>query len=161
MVRKMLGPKGQSATSLANEAGVSIPTLIRWRRKACTMGDMTSNNDSKRAQDWTALEKMQAILDTSKMSDAELGKYLRAKGLHSQTLEQWRETAEEELSTKTRAKKKRRTEEEREIRRLNHELRRKEKALAEAAALLVLKKKLSGILDKEDEETDSNRRKGK
>lgn len=154
MVKRMLGANGQSATSLSRESGVSIPSLIRWKREACTISEMTTTKDSKRSQDWTPLEVMRALVETAEMGDDELGKYLRSRGLHEKTLKEWREDAEANFGKHTRKQRAKKSVEQKEIRRLSSELRRKDAALAEAAALLVLKKKLSPILGLEDEETE-------
>lgn len=154
MVKRMLGANGQSASSLSRTSGVSVPTLIRWREKACTIAGMTSENDPKRAQDWTPLEVMRVLVETAEMDDSELGKYLREKGLHEETLKEWREDADVNFGSHSREKRAKKSVEQKEIRRLSHELRRKDAALAEAAALLVLKKKLSPILGLEDEDNE-------
>ena len=97
----------------------------------------------KRPQDWTAAEKLEAVLESASLSEQELGEYLRRKGLHEAQLEQWRrrvtEASMEALQSKSSRKKA--SVEAKRVRALERELRRKEKALAETAALLVLKKK--------------------
>ena len=80
------------------------------------------------------------MLEASRLSDEQLGAFLRREGLHEATLREWRAAALEALGTPKTARA-----ETRRVRELERELRRKDKALAETAALLVLQKKgLSG-----------------
>ena len=96
----------------------------------------------RRPQDWTAEEKLDAILEYEKLNEEERGKYLRERGLHSIHIERWKEAIVEGLKSSKLNKKDLR---EKRIKELEKELRRKDKALAETAALLVLKKKAQDI----------------
>lgn len=171
MVRRMTGPRPLSATEVSRETGIPQPTLSRWLRMAATF-EPVSNRDpkppkstttpasSKRAQDWTPHEKVQAVLDAASMSDDELGAYLRRTGLHREQLEQWRrqalDAAANALGENTGRRKRGSgpTPEQKRIRELEKQLRRKDRALAEAAALLVLKKKADAWYGDEEDETD-------
>ena len=106
---------------------------------------------SKRPEDWTAEEKLKALLEYDKLDEQHKGKYLREKGLHSVYLQRWQQEFVEAYASK---KKKTRGGDPKQtrIKELEKELRRKDKALAETAALLVLKKKAQAIWgDPEDE----------
>ena len=156
MVEKMCGPDAVSACALAKQEGVSQTTLSRWKRQAAMLGDMSKRHKhekfsekptSRRPQDWSLEEKLQAIIEASGLSGSELGAYLRRKGLHEGTLGQWRALLESALSDRpTRPKKSREHRDaDKRVRALERELKRKNAALAEAAALLVLKKKVREI----------------
>ena len=105
----------------------------------------------RRPQDWTAEEKLNAVLEYEKLEEEEQrGKYFRAKGLHSVHIERWKQEIIEGLKSSKLVKKDPRA---KRIKELERELRRKDKALAETAALLVLKKKAQAIWgEREDEE---------
>ncbi len=104
---------------------------------------------ARRPQDWTAEEKLDAVLDYEKLEEEKRGGYLREKGLHSVHTERWKQQIIEGL---TAPKQSKRDPRDKRIKELEKELRRKEKALAETAALLVLKKKAQAIWgDGEDE----------
>ena len=106
---------------------------------------------SKRPEDWTAEEKLKAVIEYDKLDEQDKGKYLREKGLHSIHLQRWEREFIEAYASK---KKKTRgvDPKQKRIKELEKELRRKDKALAETAALLVLKKKAQAIWgDPEDE----------
>ena len=96
----------------------------------------------RRPQDWTAEEKLVAVLEYEKLKEQERGTYLREKGLHSVHIERWKQQILEGLKSSKSGKKDPR---DTKIKELEKELGRKEKALAEAAALLVLKKKAQDI----------------
>jgi hypothetical protein len=166
MVEKMAGPNGRSAHMLSQEVGVAQPTLSRWLREAgASRVPPVSKKKSKRRrssneagvnrrpQDWKPAEKLQVVLEAAALTDAELGEFLRRKGLHEAQLEEWRRLATEALGNSQRQSRKPSAEEAR-IRELEKELRRKDKALAEAAALLVLQKKARAIWGDGGDDTD-------
>lgn len=143
MVEKLSRPGSKSATALAEEIGVSQSTLSRWLREYGRFGTTGEGmRNKKRPQNWTAKEKMEAVIAYDRMGESERGQYLRGHGLYSVDIERWREEMLEALSKKP----KKGDPKDKRIRDLESELRRKEKALAEAAALLVLKKKSPGDL---------------
>ena len=120
--------------------------------------DQTGNGDpaARRPQDWSADEKLEAVIQASSLSDEELGTFLREKGLHEADLRAWRKTVTAALGGHQR-KPRKGTKETRRIRELEKELDRKEKALAEAAALLMLKKKVQQIWGDEDGSTSGRK----
>jgi transposase-like protein len=162
MVQRMSGPRATSANALAGEVGIGQPTLSRWLRAARGNVDgMPKRPPSRpsssspvakkprRPEDWSPAERLRAVAEASRLSDDELGEFLRREGLHEATLLEWRATALEALepARKTRSEQKR-------VRELEKQLRRKDKALAEAAALLVLQKKVRAIWGDEDDDTE-------
>ena len=104
--------------------------------------------NKKRPQNWTAEEKMQAVMAYDGMDESERGLYLRGHGLYSVDIERWRDEMLQALSQKP----KKGDPKDKRIKNLESELRRKEKALAETAALLVLKKKAQAIWGDDEEE---------
>jgi transposase len=158
MVQKMLA--GRSANSIAQEVGVNQPTLSKWLRDARTMtsvpkrgGEPESGKAGRRPEDWSAEEKLEVVLQAQGLGEAELGEFLRRRGVHEEQLGRWRETALESLKAGRRGSPK--AGEAKRIKELERELRRKEKALAEAAALLVLRKKAQALWGDEDASTES------
>jgi transposase len=161
MVQKMTDPDGPSPVSLAEDLGVSRSSLYRWVSEADTLDTLAPAeppsfaesikrlSNMKRPQDWSAEEKLAAVLEAASLSEEELGTFLRSRGLHEAQLQQWRDQMLIGLEPKPakRAETKR-------IQELEKELRRKDKALAETAALLVLKKKAQAIWGDEDDDTD-------
>lgn len=98
----------------------------------------------KSPRQWTPAEKLQVVLDAAALSDAELGAFLRERGLHTTQLLSWRATIAAALAERPRRKPEARAEQQR-IRVLERELLRKDRALAEVTALLALRKKVELI----------------
>lgn len=158
MVKRMAGPEGISATALSEEVGVPQSTLSRWLRAAATVASMDGSQGdgggkARRPQDWSADQKLRVVAEASTLSEAELGEFLRRKGLHTAQLEEWRAAAAQALGKAPKARRGQKSQETKRIKALERELDRKDKALAEVTALLVLKKKLETIWGGEDEST--------
>jgi hypothetical protein len=165
MVRRMLGPKAVTATVLAEETGVSQATLSRWLRETASVQAMSTQNkpppreapppapESRRAQDWTAEEKLRAVVEAMDLEGEALGACLRRRGVHQDQLAVWQESAKSALED--RALRRRSRGEGKRIKELERELRYKEKALAETAALLVLRKKANALWGAADDDTDA------
>jgi len=162
MVQRLMGPRAMTATSLATEVGIPQPTLSRWLRAAGgTLDGMTKERPtdtvtpkppppkSRRPEEWAAEDRLRVVFEASKLSEPELGPFLRREGLHEATLREWRAAALEGLGAprSNRAEGKR-------VRELEKQLRRKDRALAEAAALLVLQKKIQALWGDEDDDTE-------
>ena len=158
LVQRMLLPNPRPLASLSKETGVSEATLSRWRQ-AATLGGMPKERSisavSKPPHEWSPEAKLAVVVEASGIPDAELGAFLRRRGVHEAQLQEWRAAAMAGLSQpKAAGRSKMTSQEARRIRELERELRRKEKALAEAAALLVLKKKIQEIWGGEDDAMD-------
>jgi len=156
MVQRMSGPHARSATSLAKETGVAQATLSRWLIQARTIRPMSKDDRDTPKPDpirkeRSAEDKMRLVLEASRLSDAELGAFLRREGLHEAELDEWRDAMMSGL--KPPPSKHARSQEVRRVKQLEKELRRKDKALAEAAALLVLQKKVQDLWADEDDDT--------
>ena len=157
MVQRMTGPSPISTVALAKEVGISQSTLSRWRVASHSLPRMDANSpngsgSSKSPRQWTAAEKLQVVLDAARLSDAELGAFLRERGLHLTQLESWRAACANAL-TETRAQKPGSREEQQRIRALEKELLRKNLALAEVTALLALRKKVEALWGDADDDT--------
>lgn len=108
---------------------------------------------AKRPADWTPEEKFNLVLEAASVPEAELGAFLRRKGIHEAQLREWRQMMLGALKNRNSLPQGKATPENRRIRKLESELNRKEKALAEAAALLVLQKKAREIWGEEENST--------
>ena len=155
MVVKMMLPGGPRASQLSKEIGVCQPTLSRWKKAYGKVDLMSKGREKRRPQDWSAEERLEALKETSKLGEEELGSYLRREGLHSVQLEQWTREFLEGQKALSAGHPKRRvvSQEKKKIKELERDLRRKDKALAEVTALLVLKKKADliwGVVEDEE-----------
>ena len=147
VLRKMLPPHNKTIKELAQEEGISEPTLYNWRKQARAEGRLMPDGDTTPAG-WNAADKFAAVVETAAMNEADLSAYCRERGLYPDQLRQWREACEQandwDRQHNQQLKEARRDDHKR-LRALERELRQKEKALAEAAALLVLTKKAEAI----------------
>lgn len=163
MVQRLATPCGPSAGQLAQEVGVSQPTLSRWLREEGTVGESSFSSQfpsprrgmtAKRPQDWSAEEKLQALIEAATVTQEDLGAFLRRQGLHEAQLKEWHQLVLSGLKQQPMRPGNASTAQARRVRELERELTRKEKALAEAAALLILKKKVQSIWGDADDNTD-------
>lgn len=163
LVARMLMPNPRPMATLARETGVTEPTLYRWRNEATLKGVSTDHSDDKPTAPtkpphaWSPEDKLAVVLEASAVAEAELGMFLRRKGVHEAQLAEWRRQVTEGAVAALRGPSGRDRKaahgEAKRVRELERELARKDKALAEAAALLVLKKKAQAIWGDEDDDT--------
>ena len=143
-VQKLHSRGSRTIEDIAQELGVSSWSLYQWGKRYATSPGM--KKPDRRPQDWSALEKLKAVIEFEGLSPEQRGEFLRKQGLHSDHLAAWKKSMQAGLEPMTGSKptaeaRAERAEDKRKILELERELRRKEKALAEAAALLILKKK--------------------
>jgi transposase-like protein len=147
IVRKLLLPGGKGATALSREIGVTAQTLYNWRDRYGNAHNLPQRN---RANNWSNEEKAKAVLKYVRLSQSEVGEWLRKNGLKSEHLELW----EKDFMTMSDTRKIR--EENRILKNKNKELEKellkKDKALAELSAIVILKKKLKNLFPSEKED---------
>lgn len=163
MVERMLMPNARSVAAIARDTGVSQSVLYGWRQAATLALVSTDRPDVKPAlptkppQGWSPEEKVATVLEAAAVPEAELGAFLRRKGVHEAQLVEWRKQVTEAAVAGLRGPsgrdRKAAIADARRVQALERELRRKDKALAETAALLVLKKKAQAIWGDEDDDT--------
>jgi transposase len=148
VVQKVTSPGGPSITEMSKSLGVHYTSIRSWVQTYANTPSM------KKSKEWTPEARLEAIIKTATMSENEFGEYLRANGLHSNQIEEWRQDiyssqkgvgrpkVDPELAQLRDEKKK-----------LTKNLERKDRALAEMSARIVLLKKSRLIWgDGEDEE---------
>ena len=145
-VARLLPPESAQVSRVSQEIGVSVATLERWR------ADALSRPARERA--WTAAARLEAVIATAAMDEAQRSAWCREKGVFPSDLAQWRESAMAALAQpeEARATAQETRADRRRIKELEKDLRHKEKALAETTALLVLKKKLQAIFQESGDE---------
>jgi transposase len=134
IIKKVL--EGQAKRTLAKEYHISVKTIDNWMR--AEFGSARLNKHQPQSQPWSLEKKLDALIETSKMTDEEKTLYCRAHGLYLTVLNEWRYNfIHKEMKMNHDALK--------EQKKINQQqkvqLERQQKALAEAAALLLLKKK--------------------
>jgi|BioPla2DNA2_1021312.scaffolds.fasta_scaffold54685_2 transposase len=148
LIARMLPPENISVSDLSKETGISKSTLQTWKTKAVNPKN-TENNTGKRVV--TPKDRFLTVMETYLLSEAELARYCREKGLFVEDVKKWHNaclnsTAGNADSDDVKELKLKQQEDAKRIKALEKDLQFKEKALAETAALLVLRKKLQAIL---------------
>lgn len=146
-LEKVYDRGNRSVKAVAEELQVNHWTLKNWMRVKSAGLRANKAVTTKRPQDWSRGDRLQALLESHGMADEALHAFCRERGIFGHHLQQWRREFEagaaavngsvvRELKETNRA--------------LALELKRKEKALAEAAALLVLQKKFQVLWAEKD-----------
>jgi len=148
IVQKITTPGGPTIMQMSEKTGIHHTSIRGWIKTYANFSSM------KNTKEWTPEEKLEAIIKAATMPENERGEFLRANGLHSTDIEQWKQDIyssqkpvgrpklDPEL-VELRAKEKD----------LSRDLKRKNKALAEMSARVILLKKshlLFGV-NEEDE----------
>jgi transposase-like protein len=148
IVQKILMPGGPTIMQTSEKIGVHHASIRNWVKSYGNRSGMKKTNE------WTPEKKLQAIAHTLSMSEKELGEFLRANGLHSSDLEQWKQDFYSSQQTVGRPKNDRELNQLRaKEKELSKELRRTDRALAEMSARVILLKKSHAIFgEPEDDE---------
>lgn len=141
MVQRMSGPRPISATALSKEIGVAQATLSRWLLAAGTIGAMSKKTplherEPARAEERSPEDKLRIVMEAARLSDDELGAFLRREGLHEADLTAWRESMLGALKPATNKHAK--SVEARRVRELDHYLTRPDLVFDQADALAAL-----------------------
>lgn len=134
---------GLSIREFSQQEGIAKSSLYTWNNK---FNNSDSSNMAKKQ--YSGEQKFSILLETATLSETELSKYCRTKGLYPDQLKHWKQAfikADKESAKPTDTGDKKR------IKSLEKELARKEKALAETAALLVLRKKYNALFNLDEE----------
>ena len=155
--RRMSPPQRQSVARIAEELGIHVITLYKWRKVWRLQGEVVPATE-KDPDGWSASDKFTVVLETAGLNGTELSAYCRERGLYPEQVERWRQAATDAnekpvLTLKEQKELERlRAQDQREIKRLKKELTRKDKALAEAAALLLVTKKMQALWGEVEED---------
>ena len=156
-VEKSYSSTGISVNRLSKEIGIPESTLRDWRKKYSIGNIMKESKKDKLSIDWTPEEKFQAVIETTSMSEHELGEYLRKNGLHSSDIESWKAECLDCFKTVGRPsipKEVKVLRKEKKV--LEIDLNRKDKALAEMAARIIFLKKSHLIFGGSEEDELTN-----
>ncbi|MBU1342772.1 MAG: transposase [Proteobacteria bacterium] len=138
---------------VARELGVGRSTIGKWLKEHKQNGNIKLKSKEKRPKDWTAEERISAIIETGGMTEEGRTTWCRKKGIFTHNLDQWKKDA---ISAVIQKPNKDQLEEHRNLKKeifaLKKDLSRKDKALAETAALLILKKKAQEIWGEPEED---------
>lgn len=139
VVTKIVNRGGQSIAEVCRQEGISLSAGRCWSSERDIVPGMKNKNSSVQ---WTAEEKLNAIVQSKNLNEEELGAFLRKEGLHSHQINGWRTDV---LAALVSSRKPGKDDRDQRIKGLERDLNRKDKALAEASALLILQKKVNLI----------------
>ena len=145
-VARLLPPEGAAAEVVAGEVGIGVGTLQRWREDA--------QSRPARGRAWTAPARLDAVITTAALSQADKSAWCREHAVYPAELEKWFSSATASLAQpeEARASPQATRKDRKRIKELERELLRKDRALAETAALLVLSKKVEAIFRRGEDE---------
>jgi len=130
-VARLLPPESGEIAQLSRELGVSVQTLQRWRAGALPA--------PARERLWTAAARLQALITTAAMDEAQRKEWCHEQGITPSDLDSWQELASAALAQPEAGRATRQqTQDRQRIKELECELRRRNQELAETAALLAL-----------------------
>ena len=141
---------------IAQALGIGYSTLEKWIRLSKDqefeslpdheIASQKRMHEEKRPHDWSHQEKLDMVIICSSLSEQEISKLCREKGLYPHHVFQWKVDFINGNASVNKAKSQGEMKTLRaENKALKKELNRKDRALAETAALLVLQKKVHEI----------------
>ncbi|CAK6686569.1 hypothetical protein BBFGKLBO_00040 [Synechococcus sp. CBW1107] len=136
-------PHCQSVVELAQQLGIHVITLSKWRLHGEVVPATQRDPEA-----WGPADQFTLVLETAGLNPTEPGASCHKRGLFPEQVDRWRQAAldanKQPLRTMARQKdlEKRHQQDQCPIKRLQHELRRRDKVLAEAPALLIASKQI-------------------
>ena len=148
-IKRMQPPQSMSVPRIEQEMNIPQATLYAWRANAKRQGQLMPNASHS---EWDAASKLNCIITTAALNQAELSAYCREHGLFPEQIVEWTAQLMAQLSsTPTLDNQQALKDLSNKNKQLQSELNRKDKALAESAALLVLSKKYRALWADADE----------
>ena len=153
---RMSPPNRESVAEIARDTGITTQTIYNWRSQWQKQGQLVPAS-SKPPEQWSAADKLAAVIQTAGLSGPELGSFCRERGLYPKQVARWRQAAEDANGPSApsmadqRELQRKNQELIRRNRQLERELQKKEKALTEAATLLMLSKKFNQLFQSDEE----------
>lgn len=153
---RMSPPNRESVAEIARDTGIKAQTIYNWRSQWQRQGQLLPAS-SKPPEQWSAADKLAAVIQAAGLSGTELGSFCRERGLYPKQVARWRQAAEDANGPSApsmadqRELQRKNQELIRRNRQLERELQKKEKALTEAATLLMLSKKFNQLFQSDEE----------
>ena len=139
---------GSIWTDIQGPCGCPVAAARGRRSRSCCQGSW------HRGWNAAAPARLDAVITTAAMSQADKSAWCREHGLYPGELEKWLSSATASLADpeEVRASPQATRKDRKRIKELERELHRKDRALAETAALLVLSKKVEAIFRRGEDE---------
>ncbi|MCG5496037.1 transposase [Ectothiorhodospira variabilis] len=81
-VAKLLPPYNLSPREVAEQEGVSIATVYKWRKEAREQGRCLPQATGAGTEGWSSKDKFSAVVETAGMNAQEVAEYCRSRGLY-------------------------------------------------------------------------------
>ena len=91
-LRRILPPDPEPLAAVSRDLGVSIPTLISWKKKAAQEGGTGTSSDE--TEKFSSIEKFDIVVASAAMNETELGEFARTKGVFVEEIKSWRSICE-------------------------------------------------------------------
>jgi hypothetical protein len=93
-VRRRMGPPHrQSVADIAQELGILVITLYKWR-KTWRLQEVVPATQ-KDPEGWGPADKFTVVLETAGLNSTELAAYCCERGLFPEQVDRWRQTAQD------------------------------------------------------------------
>lgn len=87
VVTKLLPPHNLSPQVIAEQEGISLGTVYKWRKEARAEGRCLPDALGKGADGWSSKDKFSAVIETASMNAQETAEYCRRRGVYPEQLE--------------------------------------------------------------------------
>ena len=85
VVAKLLPPHNLSPQVIAEQEGISLGTVYKWRKEARAEGRCLPDALGKGADGWSSKDKFSAVIETASMNAQEAAEYCRRRGIYPRT----------------------------------------------------------------------------
>ena len=92
--RRMSPPMRQSMAQISAELGIHLVTLYNWIKAWRLQGEVVRASE-KEPEGWSSADKFTVVLEAAGINATELSAYSQERGLYPETVERWRQAAED------------------------------------------------------------------
>jgi transposase-like protein len=92
----MIPPNRESMAEIARSTGIAVPTIYSWRHQWQKEGQLGPAS-GKAPEQWSAADKLAAVIQAAALSGTDLGAFCRQRGLYPKVLARWRQIAEDAM----------------------------------------------------------------
>jgi transposase-like protein len=91
---RMSPPNRESVAEIARDTGITAQTIYNWRSQWQKQGQLVPATNRPPEQ-WSAADKLAAVIQAAGLSGTELGTFCRERGLYPKQVARWRQAAED------------------------------------------------------------------
>ena len=91
---RMSPPNRESVAEIARDTGITAQTIYNWRSQWQKQGQLVPATNRPPEQ-WSAADKLAAVIQAAGLSGVELGSFCRERGLYPKQVARWRRAAED------------------------------------------------------------------